>query len=67
MATIKNVKVAEKLVEKLFYQRCTGIQIPAMKLGTLNKIGVQAVLDGKTEKEIGDLLYEKAVAFGKGL
>ena len=39
MATIKNVKVAEKLVEKLFYQRCTGIQIPAMKLGTLNKIG----------------------------
>lgn len=55
----------QSVVEKIFYQRCTGIQIPVMKLGALMKIGVEAVESGKSEKEIGDLLYENAVKFGK--
>lgn len=52
-------------VSKLFRQNCTGIQIPIMKLPALMKVGLAALAEGKTDKEIGDLLYEKAVAFGK--
>jgi hypothetical protein len=58
-------KQTEDRVSRLFHQNCTGIQIPMMKLPALMKLGVEAVEAGKTDKEIGDLLYQNAVAFGK--
>lgn len=61
----KEQKAAEAKVNKLFAQNCSGIQIPIMKLPALMKLGLAALAEGKTDKEVGDLLYEKAVAFGK--
>ena len=61
----KEQKAAEEKVSKLFAQNCSGIRIPIMKLPALMKLGLDALAVGKTDKEVGDLLYEKAVAFGK--
>lgn len=64
-AKAKAKAAIEARVERLFYQYCTGIQIPVLKLPALFKLGVEAAEAGKDDGAIGIILYENAVRFGK--
>ena len=50
--TKKELKAAEKKVEKIYYANCSGIQINIMSIGKVFKVGVAAVAEGLDDAAI---------------
>ena len=51
-------KQKEKIVTKIYYTRCNGIQVPIMSLSKIMKIGLDGLDAGLSETEIGDRIFE---------
>jgi hypothetical protein len=57
--TPRQLKAAEKRVEKSYYARCSEIQIDIMDIGKVFKSGVAAIVanPGISDAELGDAVY----------
>ena len=56
MTKAEEKKIAKK-VERLYYKRCSGIQINVMDIGAVFKVGKAAALAGLSDEQIGNEIF----------
>ena len=54
--TKRQLKAAEKKVEKIYYANCSGIQINIMDIGKVFKVGVAAIANGLDDVAVTDVV-----------
>jgi hypothetical protein len=63
----KELKLAEKRVERVYYQTCSGVQINIMDIGKVFKVGVAAVAEGVDDETLGKRIRAYVDTISKGV
>ena len=56
MKTKRQIAADEKRIERIYYQRCNGVQISIMDIGRVFKAGQVAVNAGADDTQVGDAI-----------